>query len=65
MLSTIHIPYLIVKPLYLSCLQNRQLQQFWLSCAIVNKEGGNHLEQETNRQKAMEDIDGGGCLLVA
>ena len=23
-----------------------------------NKEGGNHLEQESNRQKAMEDIDG-------
>ena len=24
-----------------------------------NKEGGNHLEQESNRQKAMEGIDGG------
>ena len=24
-----------------------------------NKEGGNHLEQESNRQKAMEDTDGG------
>ena len=24
-----------------------------------NKEGGNRLEQESNRQKAMEDIDGG------
>ena len=24
-----------------------------------NKEGGNHLEQEGNRQKAMDDIDGG------
>ena len=24
-----------------------------------NKEGGNHLEQESNRQKTMEDIDGG------
>ena len=24
-----------------------------------NKEGGNHLEQENNRQKAMEDTDGG------
>ena len=24
-----------------------------------NKEGGNHLEQERNRQKTMEDIDGG------
>ena len=24
-----------------------------------NKEVGNHLEQERNRQKAMEDIDGG------
>ena len=24
-----------------------------------NKEGGNHLEQESNRQKAMEDSDGG------
>ena len=24
-----------------------------------NKEGGNHLDQESNRQKAMEDIDGG------
>ena len=24
-----------------------------------NKEGGNHLEQESNSQKAMEDIDGG------
>ena len=24
-----------------------------------NKEGGNHLEQEDNIQKAMEDIDGG------
>ena len=23
-----------------------------------NKEGGNHLEQESNRQKAMEDVDG-------
>ena len=23
-----------------------------------NKEGGNHLEQEGNRQKTMEDIDG-------
>ena len=23
-----------------------------------NKEGGNHLEQESNRQKTMEDIDG-------
>ena len=34
------------------------------------KDGGNHLEQESNRQKAMEDIDGGllpalmeGCIL--
>ena len=24
-----------------------------------NKEGGNHLEQESNRQRTMEDIDGG------
>ena len=24
-----------------------------------NKEGGNHLDQESNRQKAMEDTDGG------
>ena len=24
-----------------------------------NKERGNHLEQESNRQKAMEDTDGG------
>ena len=24
-----------------------------------NKEGGNYLEQESNRQKTMEDIDGG------
>ena len=24
-----------------------------------NKEGGNHMEQESNRQKAMEDTDGG------
>ena len=24
-----------------------------------NKGGGNHLEQESNRQKTMEDIDGG------
>ena len=24
-----------------------------------SKEGGNHLEQESNKQKAMEDIDGG------
>ena len=24
-----------------------------------NKEGGNHLEQESNRQKTMEDIEGG------
>ena len=24
-----------------------------------NKEGGNHLDQESNRQKATEDIDGG------
>ena len=24
-----------------------------------NKEGGNHLEHESNRQKTMEDIDGG------
>ena len=24
-----------------------------------NKEGGNHLEQESNRQKTTEDIDGG------
>ena len=24
-----------------------------------NKEGGNHLQQESNRQKTMEDIDGG------
>ena len=24
-----------------------------------SKERGNHLEQESNRQKAMEDIDGG------
>ena len=24
-----------------------------------NKEGGNHLEQESNRQKTMEDTDGG------
>ena len=24
-----------------------------------NKEGGNHLEQESNRQKTVEDIDGG------
>ena len=24
-----------------------------------NKEGGNHLEHESNRQNAMEDIDGG------
>ena len=26
---------------------------------LHNKEGGNHLEQERNRQKTMEDIDGG------
>ena len=24
-----------------------------------NKEGGNHLEQESNRQRTMEGIDGG------
>ena len=24
-----------------------------------NNEGGNHLEQESNRQKTMQDIDGG------
>ena len=24
----------------------------------LNKEGGNHLDQESNRQKTMEDIDG-------
>ena len=24
-----------------------------------SKEGGNHLEQESNRQRTMEDIDGG------
>ena len=24
-----------------------------------NKEGGNHLDQESNRQKTMEDTDGG------
>ena len=24
-----------------------------------SKEGGNHLEQESNRQRSMEDIDGG------
>ena len=24
-----------------------------------NKEGGNHLEQKSNRQTTMEDIDGG------
>ena len=24
-----------------------------------NKEGGNHLDQESNRQKRMEDTDGG------
>ena len=24
-----------------------------------NKEGGNHLEHESDRQKTMEDIDGG------
>ena len=24
-----------------------------------NKEGGNHLEQESNRQRTMEDIGGG------
>ena len=24
-----------------------------------NKEGGNHLEQENNKHKTMEDIDGG------
>ena len=24
-----------------------------------NKEGGNHLEQESNKQRTMEDIDGG------
>ena len=24
-----------------------------------NREGGNHLEQESNRQKVMEGIDGG------
>ena len=24
-----------------------------------NKEGGNHLEHESNRHKSMEDIDGG------
>ena len=24
-----------------------------------NKEGGNHLDQESNRQTTMEDIDGG------
>ena len=24
-----------------------------------NKEGGNHLDQESNRKKTMEDIDGG------
>ena len=26
---------------------------------ILDKEGGSHLEQESNRQKTMEDIDGG------
>ena len=25
----------------------------------ITKEGGSHLEQESNKQKAMEDIDGG------
>ena len=29
------------------------------------KEGGNHLEQESNRQKTMEDIDGVDGQLVA
>ena len=29
-----------------------------------NKEGRNHLEQESNRQKTMEDIDGGLLLAV-
>ena len=24
-----------------------------------NKEGGNHLDQKSNRQKTMEEIDGG------
>ena len=24
-----------------------------------NKDGGNHLEQESNRQRTMEDVDGG------
>ena len=24
-----------------------------------NKEGGNHLEQESNRQRTIQDIDGG------
>ena len=26
---------------------------------LHNKDGGNHQEQESNRQKTMEDIDGG------
>ena len=29
-----------------------------------NKEAGNHLEQESNRQRTMEDIDGGLHLAV-
>ena len=29
-----------------------------------SKEGGNHLEQESNRKKTMEDIDGGLHLAV-
>ena len=28
-----------------------------------NKEGGNHLDQESNRHKTLEDIDGGGYIL--
>ena len=30
-----------------------------------NKEGGNHLEQESNRQRTREDIDGGVHPAVA
>ena len=31
----------------------------WKMARRYSKEGGNYLEQQSNRQKTMEDIDGG------
>ena len=63
----------LVRVVYVTCSVHRTntfilvyihwLLCFWVKCICIhtahNKEGGNHLDQESNRQKTMEDIDGG------